>query len=53
MIFFKNLKANPKYLKQIFSEQLIELFKEKQKLNRIEDNLLNEENLIHNIFSGY
>ena len=46
---FKNLKANPKYLKQIFGESLLDSFKEN--LNNTESN--NNDNLVLNIFSGY
>lgn len=51
-IGFQNLKANPKYLKQMFSEPLIDSFRERLKMHRVEDNIQSEDNLIHSIFSG-
>ena len=44
---FKSLKANPKYLKRIFGDELIELLH-----NRVIDNNSVMQESIHHIFSG-
>ena len=45
---FKHLKSNQKYLKQLFGDQLIDLFeRENNKLD------LNTDNPVHNMFSKY
>ena len=42
---FQSLKANPKYLKQMFGEDLMDQFKELSVLKECD-------NLVQNIFSG-
>jgi len=49
---FQNLRANPKYLKQIFGEELIQRFEGKSNENNLNrDQLAEQNNLIQKIFS--
>ncbi len=48
---FKSLKTNPKYLRQIFGDDLVELFRERAKTISDESHASMQEN-IHYIFSG-
>ena len=48
---FQNLRANPKYLKQIFGEELIQRFEGKFNENNLNrDQLAEQNNLIQTIF---
>jgi hypothetical protein len=47
----KSMKANPKYLRQIFGDDLVKLFRERAKTAHSSDASMQEN--IHYIFSGF